>query len=216
MKENQRLIIYATYPPDEQLVYKDWPEGAKLSHLRRFEAGTASASIAVAPVTSKLAVDHTDVHCNEPVKVSWDSTNAAHTIIKANETPLAYAVAGAMEQRPLRTTKYEFHAAGPGGIVDSEATVNVDNTVKASLAPSTSEQRYVKVGDKFQEQGARNSSGRPQTQTPSRSTLLVLLPEPAETRPFIYRRRKIVLGLSMKRIPTRSRLRISAAAQPRA
>ena len=154
VKENQRLIIYATYPPDEQLVYKDWPEGAKLSHLRRFEAGTASASIAVAPVTSKLAVDHTDVQCNEPVKVSWDSTNAAHTIIKANETPLAYAVAGAMEQRPLRTTKYEFHAAGPGGIVDSEATVNVDNTVKASLSPSTSEQRYVKVGDKVQEQGA--------------------------------------------------------------
>ncbi|HEY2169250.1 MAG TPA: PEGA domain-containing protein [Candidatus Angelobacter sp.] len=153
VKENQRLIIYATYPPDQQLIYKNWPEGAKLSHLRRFEAGTATATIAVAPVKSKLAVDHTDVQCNEPVKVSWDSTDAAHTIIKANETPLAYAVAGAVEQRPLQTTKYEFHAAGPGGIVNSEATVNVDNTVKASLSPTTSEQRYVKVGDKVQEQG---------------------------------------------------------------
>jgi LPXTG-motif cell wall-anchored protein len=154
VKENQRLIIYATYPPDEQLVYKNWPEGAKLSHLKRFEAGTATAKIAVAPVKSKLAVDHTDVQCNEPVKVSWDSTDAAHTIIKANETPLAYAVAGAMEQRPLQTTKYEFHAAGPGGIVNSEATVNVDNSVKTSLSPTNSEQRYVKVGDKVQEQGS--------------------------------------------------------------
>lgn len=154
VKENQRLIIYATYPPDEQLVYKNWPEGANLSHLRRFEAGTASATIAVAPVTSKLAVDHTDVKCNEPVKVSWDSTDAAHTIIKANDAPLAYAVAGAVEQRPRQTTKYEFHAAGPGGVVNSEATVNVDNTVRASLSPTNSEQRYVKVGDKVQEQGS--------------------------------------------------------------
>jgi hypothetical protein len=154
VKENQRLIIYATYPPDKQLVYKNWPEGAKLSQLKRFEAGTASATIAVAPVKSKLAVDHTDVQCNEPVKVSWDSTDAAHTVIKANDAPLAYAVAGAVEQRPIQTTKYEFHAAGPGGVVNSEATVNVDNTVKTSLSPATSEQRYVKVGDKVQEQGA--------------------------------------------------------------
>lgn len=154
VKENQRLIIYATYPPNEQLVYKNWPEGANLSHLKRFEAGTASATIAVAPVTSKLVVDHTDVKCNEPVKVSWDSTDAAHTIIKANDAPLAYAVAGAVEQRPRQTTKYEFHAAGPGGVVNSEATVNVDNTVKASLTPTNSEQRYVKVGDKVQEQGS--------------------------------------------------------------
>ena len=153
VKENQRLIIYATFPPDEQLVYKKWPQGAKLSHLKRFEAGTATATIAVAPVKSKLAVDHTDVQCNEPVKVSWDSTDAAHTIIKANDVPLAYTVAGAMEQRPLQTTKYEFHAAGPGGIVNSEAIVNVDKTVETSLSPTTSEQRYVKVGDKVQEQG---------------------------------------------------------------
>jgi hypothetical protein len=153
VKENQRLIIYASYPPDKQLVYKNWAEGAKLSHLKRFEAGTASARIVVAPVRSKLAVDHTNIQCNEPVKVSWDSTDAANTIIKANDTPQVYAVAGSMEQRPLQTTKYEFHAAGPGGIVNLETTVNVDNTVKTSLSPTTSEQRYVKVGDKVQEQG---------------------------------------------------------------
>jgi hypothetical protein len=154
VKENKRLVIYTTFPPDKQFVYKDWPEGAKLNHLKRFEAGTATATIAVAPVKTKLAVDHNSIQCNEPVKVSWDSTDAAHTIIKANDTPVAHATAGALEARPHETTKYEFLAAGPGGVVTSDATVNVDPTVKASLSPATPEVRYVKVGDKVQEQGS--------------------------------------------------------------
>jgi hypothetical protein len=38
--------------------------------------------------------------------------------------------------------------------VTQDATVNVDTTVKASLAPVASEIRYVKVGDQVQEQGS--------------------------------------------------------------
>jgi LPXTG-motif cell wall-anchored protein len=38
--------------------------------------------------------------------------------------------------------------------VTQDATVNVDTAVKASLAPVDSEIRYVKVGDKVQEQGS--------------------------------------------------------------
>jgi hypothetical protein len=154
VKENERVVIYTKYPPDKQLVYKHWPEGAKLGHLKRFEAGTATATIVVAPVQGKLAVDHNQVKCDDPVTVSWDSTDAAHTIVKANDKPLGYAQNGAVEARPHQTTKYEFHAAGPGGIVNSDATVNVDNTVTTSLAPAASELRYVKVGDNVQEQGA--------------------------------------------------------------
>lgn len=154
VKENERVVIYTKNPSDEQLVYKHWPEGAKLDHLKRFDASTSTATIAVAPVQVKLAVDHNQVKCDEPVTVSWDSTDAANTIVKANEKPLGYARNGAVEMRPHQTTKYEFHAAGPGGIVNSDATVNVDNTVKTSLAPAASELRYVKVGDNVQEQGA--------------------------------------------------------------
>lgn len=154
VKENERVIIYTKNPADKQLVYKRWPEGEKLSNLRRFEAGTASATIAVAPVKSKLALDRNAVKCDEPVKVSWDSTDAASTVIKANNNPVAFTRAGAVEARPHQTTKYEFHAAGPGGIVNSDVTVNVDPTVKASLEPAASELRYVKVGDKVQEQGS--------------------------------------------------------------
>jgi len=105
-------------------------------------------------VKAKLAVDQTHVNCNDPVKVSWDSTDAAQATIKANNEPVASTPAGAMETRPKQTTKYEFRAAGPGGVVTSDATVNVDPTVRASLTPTATEMRYVKVGDKVQEQGS--------------------------------------------------------------
>jgi hypothetical protein len=153
VKENQRLIIYTKRPPDEQLVYKRW-EGKEWSNLPRFEAGTASAKIAVAPVKAKLAVDQTNINCNDPVKVSWDSTDAAQATIKANDQAVSSTPAGAMEARPKQTTKYELRAAGPGGVVTSDATVNVDPTVRASLTPTATEMRYVKVGDKIQEQGS--------------------------------------------------------------
>jgi hypothetical protein len=154
VKQNERVIIYTKDPPDKQLVYKRWPEGAQLNGLKRFEAGTATATIAVAPVKGKIALDRQNVNCDEPVKVSWDTTDAAHVVVKENEKPIAYANTGAVEKRPHQNTKYEFHAAGPGGIVTSEATVNVDTNVKASLTPTAPEMRYVKVGDKVQEQGS--------------------------------------------------------------
>jgi hypothetical protein len=154
VKEDQRVIIYTKRKPGHELVYKHWPEGKKLNALRRFEAGTASAKIAVAPVTAKLAVDKQNIKCDEPVKVNWTSTDAANTTVKANDQPLAYSQTGSMDAQPKQTTKYEFRAAGPGGIVTQDATVNVDTAVKASLAPVDSEIRYVKVGDKVQEQGS--------------------------------------------------------------
>jgi hypothetical protein len=154
VKENQRVIIYTKNKPGKELVYKNWPEGKKMNALRRFEAGTATARIAVAPVKAKLAVDQQNIKCDEPVKVSWSSADAANTTIKANDQRVAYSQTGEMEAKPKQTTKYEFRAAGPGGIVTSDATVNVDNTVKTSLAPTAPEIRYVKVGDKVEEQGS--------------------------------------------------------------
>ncbi|HKV93234.1 MAG TPA: PEGA domain-containing protein [Candidatus Angelobacter sp.] len=154
VRENERAIIYTKNPPDKQIVYKSWPEGAKLSNLKRFEAGTASAKVAVAPVKAKLALDQTDIKCNEPVKLSWDSTDAPNTVIKTNDKPIAYSNAGAVETRPHESTKYEFHATGPGGVINSDVTVNVDTKVSAWLTPTQSEMRYVKVGNKVQEQGS--------------------------------------------------------------
>jgi len=154
VKENQRVILYTRREPDKQLVYKNWPEGAKMNAVRRFEASTASAKIAVAPVKSNLAVDRHDIKCGEPVKVNLDSTDAAQTTLKANDQPLGEGKSGSVEAQPKQSTTYQLVAAGPGGIVTSDAKVNVDTAVKTSLTPANSEIRYVKEGDAVKEQGS--------------------------------------------------------------
>lgn len=153
-KENKRLIIYVKGDSKANMVYKDWSDGKKIKELKRFEAGTASATIAVAPVTAKLAVDRQDVKCNEPVKLSWTSTDATLAALTANNEKLAEKPNGDLAVQPKQTTKYELHAAGPGGTVIQQATVSVDPTVQASLTPSTQDLHYVKVGDNVQEQGS--------------------------------------------------------------
>ena len=154
VKENERVVVYTRREPDKQLVYKDWPEGAKFNSLKRFDAGTASAKIVVAPVTGQLAVDRRDVKCGEPVKVSWNTTDAAQTTLKANDQPLGESPTGAVEAQPKQSTTYQLVAAGPGGVVTSDAKVNVDTAVKTSLTPANSEVRYVKEGDTVKEQGS--------------------------------------------------------------
>jgi hypothetical protein len=153
VKENKRMILYVKGASKGNIVYKDWSDGKKIKELKRFEAGTASATIAVAPVTAKLALDHQDVKCNEPVKLSWSSTEATMATVTANDEKVADAASGDLSIQPKQTTKYELRAAGPGGTVMQEATVNVDTKVQASLTSSTQDVRYVKVGDKVQEQG---------------------------------------------------------------
>src|SRR5262249_30148058 len=153
VKEDKRLILYVKGEGKGDIVYKDWPDGKKIKELDRFKASTASATIAVAPVTGKLAVDRTDVKCNEPVKLSWNSTDATLTTLTANNEKLDSAANGDLSVTPKQTTKYEFHAAGPGGNVVQDATVNVDSAIQASLTSSAENARYVKVGDKVEEQG---------------------------------------------------------------
>lgn len=154
VRENKRLILYVRGDRKADVVYKNWSNGKKINELRRFEAGTASAIVAVAPVTGKLAVDRQEVKCNEPVKLSWNSTDAAVAAVTANDKKLADGANGDLELRPRETTKYTLHAAGPGGTVVREADVAVDPKVDASLTSSTQELRYVKVGDKVQEQSS--------------------------------------------------------------
>jgi hypothetical protein len=69
---------------------------------------------------------------------------------------VANSATGDLNVKPKQTTKYEFRAAGPGGVVTSDTTVNVDTAVHTSLTPSTQDLRYVKVGDNVQEQGSAN------------------------------------------------------------
>lgn len=154
VSENERVIIYTKRTPDKQLVYKQWPDGEKLNALRRFETGTASAKIAVAPVKGAIAVDRPDIKCGEPVKVSWKSIDAPQVEVKANNQPVGNTPTGSVEAQPKQSTKYELRAAGPGGIVTSDTNVNVDTSVKTSLTATSPEIRFVKEGDQVKEQGS--------------------------------------------------------------
>ncbi|HET7872750.1 MAG TPA: PEGA domain-containing protein, partial [Terriglobales bacterium] len=153
VKADKRLIVYANRGKEGQLVYKDWPEGKKLKPEKRFNASTATATVAVAPITGKFGADKQQVGCNQPVQLAWSSENAGKTTVTANGETLADSATGQLSVTPKDTTKYEFRAAGPGGIVSSESTVQVDKSVHVSLASSTPEIRYVKVGDRVQEEG---------------------------------------------------------------
>ena len=154
VKENKRLIVYVKGSNQPKMVYKDWSDGQKIKELKRFDAGTASATIAVPPVTGKLAVDRQEIKCNEPVKLSWSSAEAGVTTVTANGEKLMQGASGELAVDPKQTTKYTLQAAGPGGIVTQDATVAVDPKVEASLNASTQDLRYVKVGDTVQEQGS--------------------------------------------------------------
>jgi hypothetical protein len=51
--------------------------------------------------------------------------------------------------QPKENTTYHFTAAGPGGVYTSDATVNVNNAVTASLNVSPDDVRYNQAGEKI-------------------------------------------------------------------
>jgi hypothetical protein len=129
---NHRVILNVS---NGSKVVKNWDEGAKLHALKRFEAGTATASVAVAPVTGTFAADRNLVKCGEPVRLTWNTTEAVATTVTANGQPLGETpVNGEMNVTPKQTTNYEFRTVGPGGVVTSTKTVTVDKDIRAFLA----------------------------------------------------------------------------------
>jgi hypothetical protein len=137
--------------------YEPWERGKTHEAFKRFEAGTRTADIAVAPVKAGITLDKTQIACGDYVNLTWNSADAAKISITANGKPLADSpFTGEQKLQPLETTRYEMHAVGPGGVVDSNTTVNVDTTVKTSLMATPADVKYQKVGDKVLEQGSSN------------------------------------------------------------
>jgi hypothetical protein len=156
VKPEERLILYLKGGKEKEakMVYKAWPEGSQLTSVKRFEAGTASATIAVAPVNASLTTDTSSIKCNQPVRLSWSTENTGETTVTAGNQTIARAASGKLELSPKRTTKYQLRAEGPGGVVTKEVTVNVDPTVQTSLNAAPAEVRFVKVGETVKEQGS--------------------------------------------------------------
>lgn len=128
-----------------------WGRGQQLQSLARFKAGTASAEVAIQRVTGQFSAGPTQINCGDSARLTWSSEGAVKNEI-SGVGPVG--ASGDQTVQPNQTTGYKFTATGPGGIYTSDATVNVNPAIQASLTVSPGEVRYHKIGDKVDEQGS--------------------------------------------------------------
>ena len=162
MKDNQEVWSGSVNVPANERVVIDgdkggirktvpWPRGEQLGSRPRFAAGTASAAVVIAPVTTQFAATPTDVGCGASSKLNWSTSGAVR-----NEITDLGAVADSGEQtvQPKQTTTYKLTSSGPGGIATPSVTVNVNPAIQASLNVTPAEVRYRRAGDQVTDQGS--------------------------------------------------------------
>jgi len=145
--ENQRVIVDIS---NGKMLTKDWSRGKKLGSLQRFKAGIASATVAIAPVSSSISADPSKIECGQSSQLKW---NSAETIDADISGMSPVPITGERTVSPKQTTSYELTATGRGGVTKSSATVEVNPVVQSSLTASQSEVRYRRIGDKVKETG---------------------------------------------------------------
>src|SRR5690348_17821763 len=148
-KAGQQVIVYLDQ--NGKTKTKEWKEGLNMPPQPRFHAGIASATVPVAPVSSQLSAESSNLSCGGATTLNWKSANAAEASISGiGEVPPQ----GDRRVSPTAKTTYVLTAKGPGGDSSQSITVNVDATPSASISLSEPEVRYHKVGDKVVEQGS--------------------------------------------------------------
>ena len=126
---------------------KDWPRGTKelTGGVHRFRAGTASATIAVAPVSGTVSANPQNINCSQNTQLAWTSSET----VEADMSGLSpVPTTGERTVSPRQTTVYELTATGPGGVTKPSTTVNVNTAVQSSLSASPTEVNYRRIGDK--------------------------------------------------------------------
>lgn len=126
---------------------KDWPRGTKqlTAGVQRFKAGTASATVAIAPVSGSVSANPQNINCSQPTQLAWNSSET----VEADMSGLSpVPTSGERTVSPRQTTVYELTATGPGGVTKPSTTVNVNTTVQSSLSASPTEVNYRRIGDK--------------------------------------------------------------------
>ena len=153
VSENQRVILSLNKSGEKRTT--DWPRGKALSSLPRFKAGIASATVALAKPTAQVLSGSAQVECGGAAQLKWSTSEASHVEISgAGEV----AASGEQAVQPKQTTSYKLTATGPGGVANSEVTVNVSSNIQGSLSVTPAEIRYHKVGDKVEQQGSASLS----------------------------------------------------------
>ena len=151
---NERVIVNAGNGTQK---VKPWPQGGSIESSPRFKAGTASSTVAVAPVSGSLAATPTQINCGDTANLNWTTAETVErSIVSGGDSAKQSSPSGDVTYKPLQTTTYTLVASGPGGTVNSDATVNVNTAVTSSLQSSESEIRYRRIGDKVVEQGSTN------------------------------------------------------------
>jgi outer membrane protein OmpA-like peptidoglycan-associated protein len=144
---NQRVVVDA-YKGVRKTVA--WHRGEQLQSLPRFKAGTASAEVAVQKVAGQFAANPTQINCGDSARLTWSSDGAVKNEISGVGS---VGASGDQTVQPKETTAYKFTAAGPGGVYTSDATVNVNSAIQASLNVSPAEVSYHQVGEKIDQVG---------------------------------------------------------------
>lgn len=146
---NQRVIVNIS---NGKQVTKDWPRGSDElgAGVKRFTAGTASATIAVAPVSGTVSANPPKINCSQNTQLAWTSSET----VEADMSGLSpVPTSGERTVSPRQTTVYELTAKGPGGVTKPSTTIEVNTAVQSSLSASPTEVRYRRIGDKVIEQG---------------------------------------------------------------
>jgi hypothetical protein len=144
VQPNQRVILTISNGKTKD---KDWPRGIDTGArpMDRFHAGTASATIVIAPVSGSISATPDKIDCSQPSQLKWAS---AETIDAEVSGLSPVPTSGEKTVSPRQTTTYDFTARGPGGVHKSSATVNVNPVVVANVEASPAEVRYRRIGDK--------------------------------------------------------------------
>jgi hypothetical protein len=151
---NQRVILNISNGKQKT---KDWPRGSSQlsAAIPRFYAGTASATIVIAPVSGSVSANPPNINCSQNTQLAW----ASNETIDADMSGMSpVPTTGEKTLSPRQTTVYQLTATGPGGVTKPSATVEVNPVVESSISASPTEVRYRRIGDKVIEQGSSTLS----------------------------------------------------------
>lgn len=153
---DQRVIVHI---PDGNQQTKPWVRGSACqtncdsSQLKpsapRFRAGTASATVVVAPVSGSVSANPQRIDCSQNTQLTWVSNDTVDADM-SGMSPVP--TSGQKTISPRQTTVYTLTATGPGGTTTPSTTVEVNPVVQASLEASPAEVNYRRIGDKVLQQ----------------------------------------------------------------
>jgi hypothetical protein len=155
---DQRVIVDISNGKEK---IKRWPRGSSCKtdcnppgdlsvSAPRFAAGTASATVVVAPVSGSVSANPSKIDCNQTTQLAWVSKETVEADM-SGMSPVP--TSGEKTISPRQTTVYQLTASGPGGVANPSTTVEVNSVVQSSLNASPTEVRYRRIGDKIIEQG---------------------------------------------------------------